>query len=124
MSKPSINKIVIYAKNVDKTISFYEKYFGFKSVREEGDRIVELLPANGGASLMIHPAAKNLKEGQASVKLVFDVSNVEAFREKCLAQGLKFGAIHKADGYVYSNAKDPGRNSVQISSRAFRKRAR
>jgi hypothetical protein len=37
--------------------------------------------------------------------------------------GLKFGATHRADGYSFANAKDPDRNSVSISSRAFRPRA-
>jgi uncharacterized glyoxalase superfamily protein PhnB len=63
--KTSINKIIIYAKNVEKMISFYEKYFGFESKIEEGDRIIELIPSFGGASIMIHPAGKGIKEGQA-----------------------------------------------------------
>ena len=121
--KPSINKIVIYAKNVEKTVAFYEKHFGFKPHIEEGDRIIELMPSHGGASLMIHPAGKGIKEGQACVKLVFDIEDVEGLRDKCARNGLKFGAIHQADGYVFSNAKDPGKNSIQISSRAFRKNA-
>ena len=99
-------------------ISFYENHFGFTSQTEEGGRIIELMPSNGGVSLMIHPLGKGIKEGQACVKLVFDV---QAFKDKCGTNGLKFGAIHQADGYVFSNAKDPGKNSIQISSRAFKK---
>lgn len=117
---PSINKIIIYAKNIEKTIAFYECHFGFESQAEQGDRIIELMPSGGGASLMIHPAGRGVKEDQACVKLVFDVENVEAFKDKCAVQGLKFGVIHQANGYVFSNAKDPGKNSIQISSRAFR----
>jgi hypothetical protein len=37
-------------------------------------------------------------------------------------KGLKFGAIHQANGYQFANAKDPDHNSVSISSRAFRAR--
>ncbi|MEE9320730.1 MAG: VOC family protein [Granulosicoccus sp.] len=118
---PPIHKIIIYAKNIERTIAFYENHFGFTSQTEESDRIIELMPHNGGASLMLHPSGKGMKEGQACVKLVFDVENVEAFRDKCATNGLKFGAIHKADGYVFSNAKDPGKNAIQISSRSFRK---
>ena len=118
---PPINRIILYAKNMERTIAFYEKYFGFTSQVEEGDRIIELKPSNGGASLMIHPSGKGMKEGQACVKLVFDVKNVEAFKAKCATDGFKFGVIHQADGYVFSNAKDPGKNSIQISSRTFRK---
>ena len=115
-----INKIVIYVKNIEKVTAFYEKHFGFTSQTEEGDRIIELMPSNGGVSLMIHPSGKGIKEGQACVKLVFDVKDVQAFKDKCATNGLKFGVIHQADGYVFSNAKDPGKNSIQISSRAFK----
>jgi len=117
---PPINKIIIYARNAESMITFYEKHFGFKSPTKEGDRIFELIPSNGGASLMIHPSGKSIKEGQACVKLVFDVKDVEAFKDKCAVNGLMFGVIHQADGYAFSNAKDPGRNSIQISSRAFK----
>ncbi len=120
---PSINKIVIYSKNIEKMVRFYENYFDFKRHTEVGDRIVELISPHGGISLMIHPAGKGIKEGQVVIKLVFDVIDVEKFREKCAKKGLKFGAIHKANGYVFSNAKDPGKNSISISSRAFRIKA-
>jgi len=53
------------------------------------------------------------------VKLVFDVPDVDAFRRTARAKGLIFGKVHKADGYAFANAKDPSKNSVQVSSRAF-----
>lgn len=115
-----INRIILYAHDVEVTVRFYEKHFGFQASREAGDRIVELICGQGGASLMIHPAAKEQRRGQSLVKLVFDVRDVEAFCERCAAEGLAFGAIHQADGYVFANAKDPSDNSISVSSRAFR----
>jgi hypothetical protein len=49
------------------------------------------------------------------------VEDVEAFCRRCAEDGLEFGAIHKADGYQFANAKDPCQNSISVSSRAFRK---
>ncbi|MGB1251529.1 MAG: VOC family protein [Candidatus Promineifilaceae bacterium] len=118
--QPSLNKLVIYTKRMDAMIAFYVTHFDFRPMRLEGDRIVELIPAHGGTSLMLHPASKRMKEGQAAVKLVFDVADIEAFKAKCERDGFVFGATHRADGYTYANAKDPSKNSVQISSRAFR----
>ncbi|MDR6900846.1 VOC family protein [Rhizobium miluonense] len=115
-----LGRITLYARNVDATVSFYEKHFGFKPLRLEGDRIVELLAQDGGANLLIHPAGKAQKMGQVLVKLVFDVEHVEAFRTKCAEEGLEFGPLHQADGYVFANAKDPSGNPIAISSRAFR----
>jgi predicted enzyme related to lactoylglutathione lyase len=117
----AINRIVLYVKDVERVIAFYEKYFGFRADREEGDRIVELSSGDGGAGLLIHPAAKAQKAGQSLVKLVFDVEDVEAFCAGCKKAGLSFGALHKGDGYLFANARDPAGNPISVSSRAFRK---
>ena len=116
-----LGRIVLYAKDVESTVAFYEKHFGFHARREEGDRFVELVSGDGGASLMIHPAAKRQKSGLSMVKLVFDVADVEAFAARRKANGLSFGSLHQADGYVFANARDPAKNSISVSSRAYRK---
>ncbi len=116
---PSLNRIILYVRNVQETCDFYQRHFGFVSERDADERVVELRSANGGAILMVHLAAKSVKTGQVTVKLVFDIEDVDGFKEKCLTQGLKFGATHKADGYTFANAKDPDGNSISISSRAF-----
>ncbi|MBY5807241.1 VOC family protein [Rhizobium ruizarguesonis] len=115
------HRLVIYAANVEETARFYQKHFGFKATSLPGDRIVELIAQDGGANIMLHQAAKGQRSGQSTVKLVFDVEDVEAFCRRCAENGLEFGAIHKADGYQYANAKDPCQNSISVSSRAFRK---
>lgn len=69
---------------------------------------------------MIHPAGKAQKMGQSLVKMVFDVEDVAAFCARCAGEGLEFGPLHQADGYVFANAKDPCGNSISVSSRAFR----
>jgi predicted enzyme related to lactoylglutathione lyase len=116
-----MNRVLLYAKDIEKTAAFYELHFGFKAEREDGDRIVELISPHGGANLMIHPAGKAQKQGQSTVKLVFDVENVEAFHRKCAQQGLQFGVLHRANGYVFANARDPNGNPISFSGRAFRK---
>ena len=39
-----INRIVLYAHDVEATVRFYGKHFGFEAWRDAGDRIVELVP--------------------------------------------------------------------------------
>ncbi len=67
-----INRIILYAHDVEATVRFYEMHFGFEASREPGDRIVELIDRQGGASLMVHPAAKGAAPwpvaGQAGVR--------------------------------------------------------
>ncbi len=117
----AINKILIYAKDVQRTSEFYERHFGFNSKADEDGRIIELTSAGGGANILIHQAGKGLKLGQAGIKLVFDVEDIEGFKKKSAKLGLKFGSTHQAKGYSFANAKDPDKNSISISSRAFRK---
>ncbi|MEP0232383.1 VOC family protein [Roseibium sp.] len=117
-----LNRITLYVRDVEESARFYARHFGFEVLHEEGDRIVELTHPDGGASLMLHPAAKSQKMGQVLVKLVFDVEDVPAFCDARANAGLSFGSLHKGEGYVFANAKDPDKNSISVSSRAFRKR--
>lgn len=118
--KPALHRLVLYARDPQKTVGFYETHFGFLSKADDDGGIVELTPAHGGAILMVHRAAKSVKLGQVGVKLIFDIEDVEAFKRESAARGLEFGATHQADGYSFANAKDPDGNSISISSRAFR----
>lgn len=119
---PNLTRLVIYTHQTDAMVAFYSRNFGYTEQNDPADRIVELCPPGPGAILMLHPAAKGQKAGQALVKLVFDVADVAGFVTQSAARGLDFGALHQADGYVFANAKDPSGNSTSISSRAFREK--
>jgi predicted enzyme related to lactoylglutathione lyase len=119
--KPALNRIIVYTGKLDEMIAFYARHFGYLEQRLDGDRIVELLPPQGGAILMLHPAARGQKQGQSLVKLVFDVSDVPAALKALKDGGVETGPVHKADGYAFANFKDPSGNPVSISSRTFRR---
>lgn len=117
-----LGRIIIYTKRIEAVADFYCKYFGFKVLRLEGDRIVELVSQGTGANILLHPMSDGRKEGQTLLKLVFDVEDVEEFCRFANERGLQFGTIHQAEGYSFANVKDPAKNSVSISSRAFAER--
>ncbi len=117
-----LGRVLLYVHDVDTVVRFYEKHFGFKPTQDRGDRIVELIHPDGGANLMLHQAGKAQKAGQVLVKLVFDVKDVPGFCAKALRNGLKFGPVQDGGGYQFANAKDPAKNSISVSSRAFRKK--
>lgn len=121
MNSP-LGSVVIYARDMKKTAAFYSEHFGLQTTGELVEGLIELRAAHGGAAILIHQAAKSVKLGQVGVKLSFHVEDVEAFAAQAAKNGLKFGAIHQANGYQFANAKDPDKNSVSISSRAFRHR--
>lgn len=116
---PSIHRIIIYTRKMQKMVEFYAEFFGYEAITRDGDRIVELRPRAGGLTLLLHPAGKGQKEGQSLVKLVFDVEDVEAYRDELNRRGLEVGPIHEADGYQFANAKDPSKNAISISNRMF-----
>jgi predicted enzyme related to lactoylglutathione lyase len=110
---------MIYARNPRRSAEFYRDHFDLAIV-QDAEGLIVLESAEGGAQIVIHPAAKGVKLGQVAVKLVFSVRNVDAFKARSAARGLKFGATHQANGYAFANAKDPDKNNVCVSSRAFR----
>lgn len=118
--KSPLGTIIIYARDMKKSAAFYATHFGFITTGEVSEGLIELRAPNAGAGILIHQAAKSVKLGQVGVKLVFHVKDVEAFVAAAATRGLKFGAIHEANGYAFANAKDPDKNSVGVSSRAHR----
>jgi predicted enzyme related to lactoylglutathione lyase len=115
-----LNRILLYAKDMQRTCSFYEQHFGFTCKFDADGRIAELTSLHGGSIVMVHhQAGKGMKSGKASIKLVFDFEDIEAFKEKCAREGLEFGASHQANGYSFANAKDPDGNSISVSNRSF-----
>lgn len=122
MNSP-LGSVVIYARDMHRTAAFYSQNFGFETTGKMVEGLIELRAVQGGAAILIHQAAKSVKLGQVGVKLSFHVEDVAAFVAAAATRGLKFGAIHQANGYQFANAKDPDKNSVSISSRAFRKHA-
>jgi predicted enzyme related to lactoylglutathione lyase len=115
-----LGSIVIYARDMKRTAAFYSEHFGFDTSGEVVEGLIELRGPSGGATVLIHQAAKSVKLGQVGVKLSFHVEDVAAFVAQAAKRGLEFGAIHQANGYQFANTKDPDKNSVSISSRAFR----
>jgi len=113
-----LGRIIIYTKRIDEMVAFYTTLFGYSRQDVPGDRIVELRPPASGMPILLHPAARSQKQGQACVKLVFDVADVSAFCADAADAGFAFGTIHGADGYHFANCKDPSGNSVSVSSRA------
>ncbi len=119
MNSP-LGSIIIYARDMHKTAAFYSEHFGFQTTGKLVEGLIGLRATHGGAGILIHQAAKSVKLGQVGVKLSFHVEDVGVFAASAAQRGLKFGAIHQANGYQFANAKDPDKNSVSISSRAFR----
>jgi predicted enzyme related to lactoylglutathione lyase len=115
----SINRVILYVKNIPKVASFYKTYFGMKDHEVSTVGWVELSSKGGGCKIALHQAAKSQRKGTA-IKIVFGVLDIAAFKLKCAKKGLSFGPIHKGKGFEYCNSKDPAGNSISISSRGLK----
>lgn len=123
-SAPPINRIIAYVKDVPKVAAFYERHFGMLPLPGGTDKWMELSSPAGGCVLCLHQAAISQKS-KASMKLVFQVADVRAFKAAKEREGLKFGVVHLVNedqGHEFSNGKDPAGNSISISSRGIKGR--
>lgn len=119
--RPSISRILLYVRDPQKIAGFYIAHFGFSARPQVHNDLIEIVAADGKFSLLLHQATKGHRLGQSCIKIVFDVDDIEAFKNKALKKGLKFGMTYKGEGYEFANARDPAKNPIQISRRAFMK---
>ena len=110
---------MLYVRDLRKIADFYIKYFGFIQKPQLHDDLIEIKAGSGNFSLLLHQASKGHRTGQSCIKLVFDVDDIEGFKSAAAKKGLKFGATFKGEGYEFANARDPAKNPLQISRRAF-----
>lgn len=116
---PSVSRILLYVRDPQKIADFYVTHFGFVQKPQVHDDLIEITSSAGGFTLLLHQASKGHRIGQSCIRIVFDVEDIEAFKRKSLKKGLKFGATYKGEGYEFANARDPAKNPIQISRRAF-----
>ena len=118
---PSVSRILLYVRDPQKIADFYATHFAFVQKPQVHDDLIEVTLPEGAFSLLLHQASKGHRLGQSCVKLVFDVEDIEAYKRESEKKGLKFGVTYKGEGYEFANARDPAKNPIQISRRAFLK---
>ncbi|MBC8077184.1 MAG: VOC family protein [Chloroflexales bacterium] len=118
---PPISRVILYVHSMPEVSAFYQTYFGFREEPIADTDLLHLTSSSGGCAITLLQASKGQKRGQSLVKLVFDVEDVEAFKQASAERGLHFGTTHHGAGYAFANARDPAQNLIQISSRRFTK---
>jgi predicted enzyme related to lactoylglutathione lyase len=119
---PSISRVILYVKDIEKVASFYQTFFGMVRIESREPGWLEMESPFGGCLVALHQASRAQKSG-AAVKLVFGVMDVQAFKEAAASRGLKFGPVHvvrKGLGHEFANTRDPAGNSISISSRGMK----
>ncbi len=116
-SSPSISRVILYVHRMPDVSAFYQTYFDFREAALDVIDVIQLISPAGGCAITLLQASKGQKSGQSLVKLVFDVPDIEAFKQTSAERGLYFGTTHHGVGYAFANARDPANNLIQISSR-------
>ena len=114
----SIVRVILYVRDIARVADFYQRHFEMRALPTNKNDWLELVSDGGGCTIALHQASVAQKSS-AAVKIVFGVVDIRGFKKKQEEAGLKFGAIHEADGFQFANAKDPAGNSIQISSRGL-----
>jgi len=117
--QPGISRILLYVRDPRKIAAFYALHFGFVAKPQVQADLIEIVSAPGNFSLLLHQASKGHRVGQSGIKIVFDVDDIAGFKAAAAKRGLEFGPIYKGEGYEFANARDPAKNPIQISRRAF-----
>ena len=116
MKHAPITRLALYVRDMPRIAEFYATHFGFAArFSAKKDKAV-LSPADGGCHLVLLQASKGHKIGQSTVKIIFDVPDVEAAKEAHAQKGLKFGPILRGPDYQFANTRDPAKNLIQISN--------
>lgn len=116
----AVSRVILYVKDVARVSAFYQQHFEMKPLPGSEEGWVELSSGKRSCNIALHKAASSQKGG-AAMKIVFGVSNVRKFIAEREDDGLRFGPIHSPGEFEFANAKDPAGNSIQISSRGFKK---
>ena len=116
---PALSRILLYVRAPRKIAEFHARHFGFMRKPQRHEDLIEITTSAGTFSLLLHQASKGHRAGQSWIKIAFDADDIEACKQESARKGRKFGVIYKGYGYEFANARDPARNPIQISRRAF-----
>ena len=119
MDPVKISRIILYVRDIPKVAALYEQHFGLKPLSSAEQGWLELGTTGEGCSIALHQASAAQKR-DAEIKISFGVRDVRAFKASREANGLKFGVVHEAGSFEFSNARDPAGNSIQISNRGLK----
>jgi predicted enzyme related to lactoylglutathione lyase len=119
-----LNRVIIFAGDVQKCARFFQDVFGFTAVPSDhpADEWIEL--ETGGCRLAFHKAHRpdGPLDSQSGIamrphKIVFYAEDVEATRAHLLSRGVAMGAVRKFGQLVLCDGQDPEGNVFQISNR-------
>lgn len=123
-----IARIILFAKDMDAMLAFYEGILGLQRLETDDDSKDFVSLDAGGICLSLHKIpsryAKNINitdppvpRENTAMKVAFRVENIREFRETLLAQGVKMHKVFESPSLCFCDGTDPEGNIFQISNR-------
>ncbi|HZU22045.1 MAG TPA: VOC family protein, partial [Terriglobales bacterium] len=111
---------MIYCRDVERSLAFYAKMFGFKVVdqfRYEGKVVYARLVAPAGqGTIALHQAAPGAAVSSEGVRLYFEIRDLEAMCEKLKRAGVYFTQMPQLMpwGWRHAYLDDPDSHEISL----------
>jgi catechol 2,3-dioxygenase-like lactoylglutathione lyase family enzyme len=118
--KLSFNHAMLYAKDVQRSISFYHDLMGFKLVdefRHEGKPVYARLRAPGGdGTIALHLAGPGTSLASDGVRLYFEIRELDDFCRKLQAKGFYITQMPRMMpwGWRHAYLNDPEGHEISL----------
>ena len=115
-----LNRVIIFAGDVQKCARFFIDVFNFKAIPSDHPQDEWMELDTGGCRLAFHKA-RGAKGPTGSAnnphKIVFYAKDVEAAREELVSRGAKMGKVITFGDLMMCDGRDPEGHAFQISNR-------
>ncbi|PWU01594.1 MAG: hypothetical protein C5B51_22540 [Terriglobia bacterium] len=116
----SFNHAMVYSRNVDKALEFYEGKLGLELLETyqtpHGCVYARLKAAGTDTTIALHALAPGEELKAGGVRLYFEIRNLESFCKKLESRGVKFSKAPKLMpwGWKHAYLDDPDGHEVSL----------
>lgn len=129
MTKLRIARVILFAKDMDKMVSFYGSVLGLPRVETPDDSADFVSFEAGAVQLALHSIPEKYARGieiadppiareGTPLKVAFGVDNVAQVRRELESRGATLGPVHESGALHLCDGTDPEGNIFQLSNRS------
>jgi catechol 2,3-dioxygenase-like lactoylglutathione lyase family enzyme len=114
------NHAMIYCRDVERSLAFYTRHFGFKAVdqfRYEGKPVyARLVAPAGNGTIALHQAAPGAPVTSDGVRLYFEIRDLDMVCEKLKRAGVYFSQMPQMMpwGWRHAYLDDPDNHEISL----------
>lgn len=115
-SNTEFNHIIIYVKNVNKSLRFYQKLLQFKLIERSDNDYARLQSPKGKTTIALHKANPRDSNNKKSIVPYFETRDVDNLCERLARKGVGFSQMPKLMpwGWKHAYLKDPDGHELSL----------